>query len=130
MLKRLASQMNLISTSPSSEISDQCLVPSTFFPETGSLSQSGGNPVLINLCSKYLSSPPRTRSASFTACLGFQEGSLGKRASTTPSLSLWLRSARRLKKNFGEFCIRHSVYASVVEGMFFFNHVFRGRSLH
>src|SRR5215213_3765361 len=125
MLKRLASQMKLISTCPSSEISDQCFVASTFFPETGSLSQSGGNPVLINLCSKYLSSPPRTRSASFMACLGFQGVFLGKRASTTPSQSLRLRSARGLNKNFGEFCIRHWVYASLVEGIFFFNHVFR-----
>ena len=76
MLNRLASQMNLISTSPSSEISDQCFLESSFFPETGSLCQSGGNPVLMNLCAKYLSSPFRMRSASSTASCGFQGMSL------------------------------------------------------
>src|ERR671937_743376 len=113
MLNRLASQMNLISTSPSSEISDQCFLESSFFPETGSLCQSGGNPVLINLCSKYLSSPFRIRSASFTTCFGFHGMSLGNLAS--------------LKKHKGEFCLRHPAYSSGVTGIFLFSHVSSGR---
>src|SRR6266545_4142041 len=105
MLNRLASQTNLMSTSPSSEISDQCLLESSFFPEIGSLFQSGGNPVFTNLCSKYLSSPFKTRSASFTACCGFQGTPSGNLAS--------------LKKNAGEFCLRHCVYSSGFDGTCF-----------
>src|SRR5919198_5221049 len=106
MLNRLASQMNLMSTSSSSEMSDQCFLESNFFPEIGSLCQSGGNPVLINSCSKYLSSPFKMRSASFTECFGFHGISLGKRASIACSEELSPPcgdfAARELKKNRGE----------------------------
>src|SRR5688572_27359053 len=114
MLKRLASQMNLMSTSPSSEISDQCFFESSLTPETGSACQSGGNPVLRNRCEKYLISPFRIRSASSTVSWGFHGTLSGKVACS--------------KKNAGEFCLRQRAYASGFEGMFFFNHVSSGRS--
>src|SRR5215211_5280640 len=125
MPKRLGSQMNLISTSPSSESSDQCLPGSSFFPETGSLCQSGGNAALTNLWAKYLSSPLRMRSASSIAVCGFQEMLLENCPSTAfLALRLTLRTRSSLrsvrtdsKKNFGEFCFRHCTYASGLEGI-------------
>src|SRR5512138_79061 len=97
MLNRLASQTNLISTSPSFEISDQCLFESNLIPETGSRCQSGGNPVLINSCAKYLSSPFRMRSASATA---FRAERRAKPEDEAPA-------RRKLKKNLGECPLRH-----------------------
>ena len=35
-----------------------------------------------------------------------------------------------LKKNFGEFCLRHIPYDSESAGIFFFSHVPSGRSFH
>src|SRR5690349_9881376 len=113
MLNRLASQINLMSRSSSSEISDQCLFESSLFPETGSLCQSGGKPVLTKLCAKYLSSPFKIRSASSTARCGFQERFVVRRASTAfLDERSSLRSARK-----GEFCLRQWAYASAEDGI-------------
>src|SRR5687768_3408710 len=114
MLKRLASQMNLMSVSPSSEISDQCLFESNLMPETGSTCQSGGNPVFRDRWEKYLISPFKICSDSPTASWA---------SHGTPS-----DKDTCSKKNTGEFCLRHRAYASGFDGIFFFNHVSSGRS--